>query len=66
MGISGVDRGGHRIALGAQNSKCRLALESIAGRYRIIMPLGYQTDWTTAFPVALESSSDGACRTAGS
>jgi len=57
MGISRVDGGGHRIAVGSQNSKCRLALESIARRYRIIMPLGYQTDWTTAFPVALESSS---------
>jgi hypothetical protein len=43
---------------GPQNSKCRLALESIADRYRIIMPAGYQTDWTTAFPMAPKSLFD--------
>jgi hypothetical protein len=58
MGVSRVDVVGHRITAGAQNSKCRLALESIAGRYRANMLLSYQTDWTTAFPLALVSSSD--------
>jgi hypothetical protein len=31
------------------NMKCPLALNPIAARYRLAMPAGYQTNWTTAF-----------------
>jgi hypothetical protein len=38
--------------------KCRLALESIARRYRAMMRHGYGTDWPSAFLMACDPSFD--------